>query len=1009
MKTMCKVAVIAICLLIAQTVLVAVPEHAWACDSCSITSAFGSSTYSANRPGSSSCTYDRSTGTNITIPTTTPTTTLVPFTIPSTRNWMSYFGDKGCISTTGIAYNLKPTGSTYNCSANLVNYTIPATLYSNLVTTGTYTNAKTTTIPLGSYLKAKSIVNNKGATINLFGTMIGTVTNGGTIKVGGDPTGAIIEGSLINHWPDSAAVPTAIAAGEFHALEYRSDETIWAWGWNGYGQLGNGSNSGTYEGINTPVPVLTTPGLGMALSAGWDHSLAIKSDGTVWAWGRNWVGELGNGGNTDSNIPVQVPGLSQVRAIDAGDYHSLAVDGSGTVYAWGDNFYGQLGNGTHLNSNIPVQSLVGDFVSVAAGYGHSKALRSDGMVWAWGRNDDGELGNGSFGSWSENFNGGPNYSWEVLDYGENITADFIDDRYVLSTQNSTQDSDKFVATGITSTRVTDCTLQAHLQAVNPGDLYTAALIFGDPDTYSGYGLEVRSDGLVYLSKRTNAVGTLITTPILLSSFDPQNCWMKFARIGDKVYGKVWTYGDPEPGWQLEVTDISFTDPGVGGVELNTNWSPGVWLPFARAAFDDVSMTTYEEGPVEVSGLTVDTTPEYPGAVTLAAGAFHTLALKSGGTVWAWGDNFYGQLGNGTLSNHPDSSIPVQVPDLTGVVSIAAGYAHSLALKSDGTIWAWGTNTYGQLGDESTTTRFTPVQVSVLTDHDVVAIAAGYAYSLALKSDGTVWAWGNNSYGELGCEDEDLELYPFVPQISHVVGAPGTLWFDVAGTQPCPMGETCGEGYHSVLYVLVPSSPDVTGDGTVILDGTVVLNLLPPLTPDDIGDTPLNLIIAPHIEGQVEQVIIQYQDPGNPDPDAEPITYINGQGGEGQPCLTVNFLEKVYNFEGFFDPINNTDVNVAKAGSAIPIRFKLGGDQGLTIFADGYPRSVQVNCESGAEENIVDETVSAGKSGLSYDPVADEYTYVWKTDKLWSKKCRQLQFKFNDDAVTYKTAGFRFNK
>lgn len=116
-----------------------------------------------------------------------------------------------------------------------------------------------------------------------------------------------------------------------------------------------------------------------------------------------------------------------------------------------------------------------------------------------------------------------------------------------------------------------------------------------------------------------------------------------------------------------------------------------------------------------------------------------------GTVWAWGDNSYGKLGDNTLSNRGE---PVQAHNLTDVVAIAAGFDHSLALKSDETAWAWGRNWEGQLGDNTQVTmRREPVQVHNLTG--AVAIAAGRHHSLALKSNGTVWAWGWNDRGQLG--------------------------------------------------------------------------------------------------------------------------------------------------------------------------------------------------------------------------------------------------------------------
>ncbi|MCL2712684.1 MAG: hypothetical protein FWD37_05385, partial [Methanomassiliicoccaceae archaeon] len=142
--------------------------------------------------------------------------------------------------------------------------------------------------------------------------------------------------------------------------------------------------------------------------------------------------------------------------------------------------------------------------------------------------------------------------------------------------------------------------------------------------------------------------------------------------------------------------------------------------------------------------------------TIAAGIEHSVALKSDGTVWAWGLNNYGQLGDGTTTNRPN---PVQVVGeggndfLTDVKAIAAGDYHTVALKSDGAVWAWGLNNYGQLGDGSTDDISTPVQV-VGEDDDgfltnVKAIAAGNNHTVALKNDGTVWAWGRNNSGPLG--------------------------------------------------------------------------------------------------------------------------------------------------------------------------------------------------------------------------------------------------------------------
>ena len=185
--------------------------------------------------------------------------------------------------------------------------------------------------------------------------------------------------------------------GRIHSLALREDGTVWAWGKNDKGQLGNG----TYENSTAPMQVSGLDGV-MAISA-YHNSYALKKDGTVWAWGDNSVGQLGDGTTTSSNTPVQVQGLEGVAAISVGAGHALALQKDGTVWAWGWNLSGQLGDGiaTKLVCNIyppnPVPMKVQkiyDVVAVSAGTQHSLALCEDGTVWAWGSNLRGELGDG---------------------------------------------------------------------------------------------------------------------------------------------------------------------------------------------------------------------------------------------------------------------------------------------------------------------------------------------------------------------------------------------------------------------------------------------------------------------------------------------------------------------------------------------------------------------------------------------------------------------------------------
>jgi alpha-tubulin suppressor-like RCC1 family protein len=183
-----------------------------------------------------------------------------------------------------------------------------------------------------------------------------------------------------------------IAAGNNFDLALKRDGTIWGWGNNFYGQLGDS----TQNDQNTPHST-KFPGCFVAIAGGYSHTLALRSDGTVWVCGYNGLGSLGLGTtNAVNTYPTQVPGLTGVVAISAAGYSSYALKSDGTVWSWGYNAFGNLGDGTSTQRNSPVQvSGLTGIKSIASSYYNGYAISSTGQAYAWGRGDYGAIGNGS--------------------------------------------------------------------------------------------------------------------------------------------------------------------------------------------------------------------------------------------------------------------------------------------------------------------------------------------------------------------------------------------------------------------------------------------------------------------------------------------------------------------------------------------------------------------------------------------------------------------------------------
>ena len=376
------------------------------------------------------------------------------------------------------------------------------------------------------------------------------------------------------------------SASAVHTAAIKEDGTLWTWGDNWVGQLGLGTWDAYYK---EPIRIITTPDLTWAtVSAGgyweahyanyWDpynhyyYTIALTTDGALWAWGDNRDGQLGIGNDQPqvTTHPHPIPGDNDWATISA-HTHTVALKTNGTLWAWGDNRDGQLGDGTHTSTNAPIPiGTDTTWKTVTAGFSCTMAIKTNGTLWAWGNNWAGQLGIGSRTSTNEPAQVGRDTDWLT---------------------------------------------------VAPGFAHTVAI---------------------------------------------------------KTNGTLWAWGNNRCGAFGDGTLTSTNAPRQIGTDQD-------WVAVAAGGEDDL------DGEYNGEGI-----------------RNYTVALKADGTLWAWGDNFDGQLGDGTTEDHiePEQEFWKDT-DWTGISTTSI---FVMASKTDGSLWAWGGNYEGQLGDGTTLHSPIPVRV-----------------------------------------------------------------------------------------------------------------------------------------------------------------------------------------------------------------------------------------------------------------------------------------------------------
>jgi alpha-tubulin suppressor-like RCC1 family protein len=496
---------------------------------------------------------------------------------------------------------------------------------------------------------------------------------------------------------------------------------LWTWGLGTSGQLGDNTIVSKSSPVQVTVVTTAFRSFTQVYSGAFYHLAALESNGTLWGWGRALGGNLGQigyqnttttvpwpvslgqtvtgsnvvgvtvspksialevgadtvvgvGGATrivDSlgrlvvlgvndnaqfgmrivNSPVQIGSTTDWSSVSGGDQHFLATKTDGSLYGWGYNVAGNLGDGTVVTRSSPVLISSSSFTAVAAGISHSAAIRADGTLYTWGFGTSGELGSNAAASRSSP---AAIATTPAVTIGNTTSNNLSLDQY-----------GNLFGNGInTSGELGDGTIANRSKAalLHSGKSYVAI-------------------NSVYYGPMNGAIDYL---------------------------GRLWAWG------------------------VNTSGQLGNGLAVSTSS------------PVSVAGSWS----------VVAHGASHTVGIKSDGTLWTWGTSTAGVLGDvpssGTLRSSP-AQIGYKSSDSTSWVALAFTKVNQhAAIKSDGTLWMWGLGTSGQLGDNATVSRSSPVQiVGPAGNWESVSVSTQANYTLAIKSDGRLFAWGIGTSGQLG--------------------------------------------------------------------------------------------------------------------------------------------------------------------------------------------------------------------------------------------------------------------
>jgi alpha-tubulin suppressor-like RCC1 family protein len=560
-----------------------------------------------------------------------------------------------------------------------------------------------------------------------------------------------------------------------HAAAVKTDGTLWCWGNNSFGQLGDGTL------ISKSSPVQTVAAGSNWKIAAFAHAqqmFALKTDNTLWAWG------TGINQNIVSS-PVQLfAGETNWKQIAPGYVHAIGLKTDGSVWGFGDNTNGAIGNNsTNFNGNYAQESTLSTtWKQVSAGgYGQSFGIKNDGSLWAWGYGANGTLGLGNntpnvltptrigTGNTWEHVSSdyylafalktdGTLWSWglDCLGAGNTLTSSspvqIVGSNWIVAVDYENEGPYE-TTLGITKDILDETTINGIRN-----NLVTKERLF---DLYPSLGSHITDAGLWicgYNSSGQIGDGTITnrSSPIQLSgsNWKIMNSNGAASVAGVKTDGTLWMWGMNHQG-QLGDNTKTYRSSPVQTISAGTNWKQASIGPvhFSGIKQDGTLWSCGYNGDGELGDNT--TASKSSPVQTISAGtnwkqvsvaANGSTATKTDGSLWCWGRGLYGQLGN---TSSMASVSPVQTVSAgTDWKIVSCGGTYNAAVKTGGTLWLWGYNANGQLGDNSTTMKSSPVQ-TVAGGNDWKTVSSGYQFVSAIKVDGSLWTWGYNVQGQLG--------------------------------------------------------------------------------------------------------------------------------------------------------------------------------------------------------------------------------------------------------------------